>query len=171
MIKKANSQQIIVSTAIAVWVCILAFFQHVLLEVFGITGGWTFTAVIMFFAFMHSSENPLRDTLCGACTGILTGALILWSAPLFVPLVGAKWCSCIPVSIIIILIIVGGNIVPAFCNNTAFGYMILSTMQGSEKLLGQLPLHIILLIVMGLIAIKGTVWLQETLTKKLENKN
>lgn len=170
MIKKASYQQLVVSAVIAVWVCILAFFQHVLLEVFGITGGWTFTAVIMFFAFMHSSESPLRDTLCGACTGILAGALILWCAPLFVPLVGAKWCSCIPVTIIIFLIIVGGNIAPAFCNNTAFGYMILSTMQGSENLLGQLPLHMVLLIVMGLIAIKVTVWIQEFMTKLLERK-
>lgn len=170
MIKRADRNQLIVSAVIAIWVSVLAFFQHVLLEVFGLTGGWTFTAVIMFFAFMHSAENPLRDTLCGACTGLLAGALILWCTPYFVPLTGVKWCSCIPVTIVIIVIIVGGHIVPAFCNNTAFGYMILSTMQGSEKLLSQLPQHLILLIVMGLIAIKVTAWLQLTVTEVLEKK-
>lgn len=152
--------QVLASAAIAVWVVLLALIQHFLLEQLQVHGGWTFTAVIMFFAFMQTSTHPVRDTLCGAVFGLLSGAAILWCAPFFVPLAGVKWCSSVPVSIVIVLIIVGHNFCPMILNNTAFGYMILSTMQGRDILLSQLPSHLLLLIVGGLVAIFVTVWVQ-----------
>lgn len=46
------------------------------------------------------------------------------------------------------------------CNNTAFGYMIISTMQGGEIVLGELPIHLLLLVIGGTIVMLLTYRIQ-----------
>lgn len=162
--KKAH---VLASLAIAGWVILLALVQHFLEVSLHVAGGWTFTAVIMFFGFMPDTPHRLRDTLGGAAFGLIVGMAIFLSAPFFAPLVGTSWCSSIPVSVAIFLIIVGHNVFPMCCNNTAFGYMILSTMQSREVLLSQFPIYLLLLLGMGFIAIQVTVWIQTEVFERL----
>lgn len=168
----SKKNAVITASCVAVWVIILAAVKHYMEHALGIAGCWTFTAIILFFALMPGEINErIKNTMCGAVTGIVAGIFIYAASPLFTALLGHLWSSMVPIAICIFVIIVGHNFAPAFCNDTAFGYMILSTMKGQEALMQHLPSHFILLIIGGLIAIYGTILIKKNVSEALEKRS
>ena len=165
----SKKDAILTALAVAVWVVILAGIKHYLEHAVGLYGCWTFTAIILFFALMPGDvKTRIRQTMCGAYVGILAGAFIYLTAPFFsTTALGALWGSMAPVAVAILVIIVGHQLVPTFCNDTAFGYMILSTMKGRDALMNHLPSHFLILLVGGLVAIYGTIWIKTAVSGAL----
>ena len=168
-VSKKNA--ILTACAVAVWVIILAAIKHYLEHGLGMSGCWTFTAIILFFALMPGDLNTrIKHTMGGAIFGVLS-AIFIYVVAAQTASLHHVWGSMIPTAIAIFVIIVGHNILPTFLNDTAFGYMILSTMKGQEALMSHLPSHFFFLIVGGLIAIYGTIWVKTTAATFLEKRD
>ena len=119
--QKPNRHQVIVTTCVLIWI----FIVNVAAIALGVTG-WPLYFVTIFFFALGADMKNVPSIFAGGTLGLIA-ALGSTRAPLPGALPGAAGAFSVSIAIVLAVIILGGTVCPVACNNVAFAYLTVAT--------------------------------------------
>ena len=120
--QKPSRHQFIVTASVLVWI----FIVNVAAVAFGIAG-WPLYFVTIFFFALGADMKKIPDIFAGGTLG-LVAALVLYMGTFgLAPYMGLLGAFALSIGVILTVIILGGTVCPMVCNNVAFAYLTVAT--------------------------------------------
>ena len=124
---KPSRHQFIVTACVLVWI----FIVNVAAVAFGIAG-WPLYFVTIFFFALGADMKKIPDIFAGGTLG-LVAALVLYMGTFgLAPYMGLLGAFALSIGVILTVIILGGTVCPMVCNNVAFAYLTVATVNFEE---------------------------------------
>ncbi len=150
---KLTKEQAGLLSSIAGWVIIV----NVALLVLGISHGWTLFFANIFFFMLGADIKRWKELLFGGLFGLASAWLFAQAMGILTPVIGVLPAVVLPLALIIFFMIVCGPIFPSICNNVAFGYLTIATINMDTLIADTVPAMIVF-VVGGTIMVGGA-WL------------
>lgn len=125
--QKPTWHQFIVTACVLVWI----FIVNVAAVALGIAG-WPLYFVTIFFFALGADMKNIPNIFAGGTLG-LVAALALYAGTFgLAPYLGLMGAFAISIGVILTVIILGGTVCPMVCNNVAFAYLTVATVNFEE---------------------------------------
>lgn len=127
MFQKPNRHQVIVTACVLVWI----FIVNVAAIALGVAG-WPLFFVTIFFFALGADMKKIPSIFAGGTLG-LAAALGLYAGTFgLAPYLGLLGAFSVSIAIVLSIIILGGTVCPTVCNNVAFAYLTVATVNFEE---------------------------------------
>lgn len=123
MFVKAKKQQVITSVFIFLWILIVNLITPLITEI----PAWPMFFVSIFFFVMGEDMKNIKPIFGGGITGIILMYVLSVVLLKMQPVLGEAMTMFILLTLILFLIIVGGNFVPTLFNNITFAFLTIGT--------------------------------------------
>lgn len=125
--QKPDRHHVIVTASVLVWI----FIVNVAAVALGIAG-WPLYFVTIFFFALGADMKNIPMIFAGGTLG-LVAALALYAGTFgLAPYMGLLGAFALSIGVILTVIILGGTVCPVVCNNAAFAYLTVATVNFEE---------------------------------------
>ena len=125
--QKPDRHHVIVTASVLVWI----FIVNVAAVALGIAG-WPLYFVTIFFFALGADMKNIPMIFAGGTLG-LVAALALYAGTFgLAPYMGLLGAFALSIGVILTVIILGGTVCPVVCNNVAFAYLTVATVNFEE---------------------------------------
>ena len=150
--QKPSRHQFIVTASVLVWI----FIVNVAAVAFGIAG-WPLYFVTIFFFALGADMKKIPDIFAGGTLG-LVAALVLYMGTFgLAPYMGLLGAFALSIGVILTVIILGGTVCPMVCNNVAFAYLTVATVNFESVSLASTGYNLLVLWLGGAVILGGSV--------------
>ncbi len=150
--QKPDRHHLIVTSCVLVWI----FIVNIAAIVLGLIS-WPLFFVTIFFFGLGASPKNIPSIFVGGTLG-LAAALGLYAGTFgLAPSLGLLGAFAVSIGIVLTVIILGGTICPVACNNVAFAYLTVATVNFEEITPALIGNHLVTLWVGGAIILGGSI--------------
>lgn len=125
--QKPNRHQFIVTASVLIWI----FIVNVAAIALGVTG-WPLYFVTIFFFALGADKKNIPSIFAGGTLGLLAALGLHAGTFGLAPSLGLLGAFSISIGIVLAVIILGGTVCPVACNNVAFAYLTVATVNFEE---------------------------------------
>lgn len=125
--QKPNRHQFIVTACVLIWI----FIVNVAAVALGIAG-WPLYFVTIFFFALGADKKNIPSIFAGGTLGLLAALGLHAGTFGLAPSLGLLGAFSISIGIVLAVIILGGTVCPVACNNVAFAYLTVATVNFEE---------------------------------------
>ena len=159
--KKMSKGEVVLLSSIAAWVMVV----NLTLIVLGIGHGWTVFFANIFFFLLGADIRRWKELLFGGLFGLFAAWLLVVSMGILAPALGALPAVAIPLTLIVFFMIVCGPVLPWICNNVAFGFLTIATINMETLVENTLP-SMLVFVIGGTVMVGGSYLVLQFFTKK-----
>lgn len=120
--QKPSRHQFIVTTCVLIWI----FIVNVAAIALGVTG-WPLYFVTIFFFALGADKKNIPSIFAGGTLGLIAALGLHAGTFGLAPSLGLLGAFSISIAIVLAVIILGGTVCPVACNNVAFAYLTVAT--------------------------------------------
>ena len=120
--QKPNRHQVIVTTCVLIWI----FIVNVAAIALGVTG-WPLYFVTIFFFALGADMKNVPSLFAGGTLGLIAALGLHAGTFGLAPSLGLLGAFSVSIAIVLAVIILGGTVCPVACNNVAFAYLTVAT--------------------------------------------
>ena len=120
--QKPNRHQVIVTTCVLIWI----FIVNVASIALGVTG-WPLYFVTIFFFALGADMKNVPSIFAGGTLGLIAALGLHAGTFGLAPSLGLLGAFSVSIAIVLAVIILGGTVCPVACNNVAFAYLTVAT--------------------------------------------
>lgn len=120
--QKPNRHQLIVTASVLIWI----FIVNVAAIALGVTG-WPLYFVTIFFFALGADMKNVPSIFAGGTLGLIAALGLHAGTFGLAPSLGLLGAFSISIAIVLAVIILGGTVCPVACNNVAFAYLTVAT--------------------------------------------
>ena len=120
--QKPNRHQVIVTTCVLIWI----FIVNVAAIALGVTG-WPLYFVTIFFFALGADMKNVPSIFAGGTLGLIAALGLHAGTFGLAPSLGLLGAFSVSIAIVLAVIILGGTVCPVACNNVAFAYLTVAT--------------------------------------------
>jgi len=159
--KKMSKGEVALLSCIAAWVMVV----NLTLIILGIGHGWTVFFANIFFFMLGADIRRWKELLFGGLFGLFAAWLLVMAMGVLSPAAGALLGVAIPLTLIVFFMIVCGPIFPSICNNVAFGFLTIATINMETLVENTIP-SMLVFVIGGTIMVGGSHLIVQYFTKK-----
>lgn len=159
--KKMSKGEVALLSSIAAWVMVV----NIALILLGIGHGWTVFFANIFFFLLGADIRRWKELLFGGLFGLFAAWLLVVSMGVLTPVLGPLAAVVLPLTLIVFFMIVCGPLFPWICNNVAFGFLTIATINMETLVENTLPAMLVF-VVGGTVMVGGSYLILRLFTKK-----
>lgn len=159
--KKMSKGEVALLSSIAAWVMVV----NIALILLGIGHGWTVFFANIFFFLLGADIRRWKELLFGGLFGLFAAWLLVVSMGVLTPVLGPLAAVVLPLTLIVFFMIVCGPLFPWICNNVAFGFLTIATINMETLVENTLPAMAVF-VVGGTVMVGGSYLILRLFTKK-----
>lgn len=159
--KKMSKGEVALLSSIAAWVMVV----NIALILLGIGHGWTVFFANIFFFLLGADIRRWKELLFGGLFGLFAAWLLVVSMGVLTPVLGPLAAVVLPLTLIVFFMIVCGPLFPWICNNVAFGFLTIATINMETLVENTFPAMAVF-VVGGTVMVGGSYLILRLFTKK-----
>ena len=149
---KPTRHQVIVTSCVLAWI----FLVNVAAVALGITA-WALYFVTIFFFALGADKKNIPSIFAGGSLGLLAALGLHAGTFGLAPSLGALGAFSLSIGVVLAVIILGGTVCPVACNNVAFAYLTVATVNFESVSLASTGYNLLVLWLGGAVILGGSV--------------